>query len=113
MKVVVLGIVFLLVLGLIFFGIPNMDKGIAYEYKLITTTALDGEIVQLSAKYHRKSFKIADDSHDYVLSSSAIPENVDFTFELARKGDRIFKNQNSDTIQLIKGDRSFYFRIKK
>jgi hypothetical protein len=107
----------LLVLGvlLIFFGIPYTDSQLRSEFKNFNETNLDGAIEYVKIKHHGDCFKLVNNSTELLFYSIPVDKSsTSLSFsDLAKKGDRIVKRANSDTLTLVKSGEIYLFTFSK
>lgn len=112
MKYFISIVLLILVIFLVFYGIPNTDKNITEAYQKLYSAKLNGSIEYLDIKYHRDSFKL-NNTEEYVFSSFPTSFNHKSFASLARKGNLVVKLPNSDTLTLIKDGNIYKFLIKR
>lgn len=72
---------------------------------------IDGVIRNISYNHRIIDMHLSEDTTLYVFRlDNKFPDDEKYTFEvIAQAGDRIVKHAHSDTIQLIKKNRTLYF----
>ena len=111
MKYVIIGTLATLVILLLLYGIPNMDKKILDGDNDFDESNLIGIINYVGIKYHRDSFKLIGNDKEFVFSSHPIDSNKLSFSVIAQIGDSIIKKPSSDTLLLIKKRVTYKFLI--
>lgn len=84
------------------------------EFLKFDNSEIDGVIKDVYIKHHGVGFKIAGENEEFIFhpNTSELNENKIFD-HLAKNGDRIFKNQNSDTLTLISNDKKYKYTFQR
>ncbi len=106
-------ILVILILLLLFYGIPGTDKNIKEAFLKFDSAELNGKLESIEIKYHRDCIKLTDSDEEYIFSSYPLHEGNKSFAVLAKKGDTITKRPKSDTLLLTKEGKGYLFLIKR
>lgn len=99
----------------IFYFIPSQDKKVKQEFDLFYSTRLSGKIVR-TEEYSRGANFVLDNNPVeftfYPYTDKHLNNGKIFQY-IAEIGDSIYKPAYSDTLILIKNDRSYSYTFKK
>ncbi len=95
-----------------FFGIWT-DERARQLYDEFYNTDLSGEIEKVRIKHHGVGLKLSNYPKEFVFyPRRSLNGNNDFLY-LADKGDSVVKSPKSDTLFLIKNNKSYLYRFSK
>lgn len=103
----------ILIMLLLFYGIPTTDKNIREAFLKFDSAELNGKLESIDIKYHRDCIKLTDSNEEYVFSSYPLYDGTKSFAVLAKKGDTIIKRPKSDTLLLTKEGKGYLFLIKR
>lgn len=103
----------ILILLLLFYGIPRTDNKIKATFLKFDSADLNGKLESIYIKYHRDCIKLTDSDEEYIFSSYPLYEGTKSFAVLAKRGDTITKRPKSDTLLLSKAGKGYFFLIKR
>jgi hypothetical protein len=84
------------------------------EFLKFDNSEINGVIKDIYIKHHAVGFKISGDNEEYIFNPYTSDLNDKKIFDhLAKSGDRIIKNKNSDTLILISNDRKYKYTFQR
>ncbi|ELR68107.1 hypothetical protein C900_00945 [Fulvivirga imtechensis AK7] len=110
-KIIIIGIVVSVLLLLIYLQLERLERAES-QYEKFNQASLEGRISFLEASVGLVYIKIEEDSEKYAFMPLEIAPNQLGFYSIADLGDSIVKRPYSDTLKLIKNDKSYYYTFK-
>lgn len=108
-------LMFLLACFAIFYARPSQHKKGKREFELFYSSQLSGKIIKIK-KYSRGSNFILENNANefafYPYIDKHLNNNEIFQY-IAEPGDSVYKPAYSDTLELIKGDKVYFYTFQK
>ena len=114
-KILLFGLIGILIFVLILLGGRYQTKLSLDNFKLFNESNLDGIISYVGIKNHGVSFKLENDTSEYVfypISDKTINGGHIFNY-FAEPGDKVIKEAYGDTLLLIKSDNTYKYTFLK
>jgi hypothetical protein len=84
------------------------------EFLKFDNSKIDGLIKEVYIKYHGVGFKLDGRNEEFIFYPYTSDLNDNKIFDhFAKSGDRIIKNQNSDTLTLISNDEKYKYTFQR
>lgn len=99
----------------IFYFIPTQNKKVKAEFDLFYLSRLSGKIIKIKEYSRGSNFALNNSQVEYSFYPYIDKQfNNDEIFQyIAKPGDSIFKEANSDTLFLIKGNKIYSYTFRK
>lgn len=109
-------IIFLCVFAVIYILTANHfgRKRTKQEILKFDNSEIDGVVEDVYIKHHGVAFKIIGEDEEFVFypNTSELNDNKIFN-HLAKRGDSVFKSQNSDTLILITNGKKYKYTFQR
>lgn len=99
----------------IFYFIPSQNKKVKAEFDLFYFSRLSGKIIKNEEYSRGANFTLNNSQVEYSFYPYVDKQlnNAEIFQYLAKPGDSIFKESNSDTLLLIKKNKTYAYTFKK
>ncbi|WP_157604616.1 hypothetical protein [Solitalea canadensis] len=99
---------------IMFWGRKYMDNLVINDFDKFNSSAIKGKIEKIEIVHHMSSFTILETNERYVFAPYTSDLNENNSFDLfAKKGDLVVKKSYSDTLKLIKGNKTYLYTFRK
>ncbi|MGN7787353.1 hypothetical protein ACTJIJ_22655 [Niabella sp. 22666] len=99
----------------VFYFIPYQDEKVKREFDLFYSSQLSGKIIKIEEYSRGSNFILENNPNEYAFypyTDKRLNNNQIFQY-IAKPGDSVFKSAYSDTLFLIKGNKTYSYTFRK